>query len=298
MTTSHDIGTGRISATVKDDGAELTSLRDAADFEYLWQAGPEWPRHAPVLFPIVGRLKDDTLLHEGRPYRMTQHGFARDSRFTWMERTPRSATLRLTDSDATRASYPFPFILDLTYAAEDATLSVTARVANPGNAVLPCGVGAHPAFRWPLSADVPQEAYRLEFETAETGRGRSVEGGLLAGEIALPFEGRTMPLSPALFANDALVIPDVASRSVRFSAQAEAAAGGEPAPAPALAVSWDGYKDLGLWSKPTGAPFLCIEPWFGMASPVGWAGEFADKPGILRLPPGESRAFAWHVTLS
>ena len=229
---------------------------------------------------------------------MTQHGFARDSRFAWMERTPRSATLRLTDSEATRASYPFPFILDMTYAAVDATLSVTARVTNPGDAVLPCGVGAHPAFRWPLSPEVPQEAYRLEFETAETGRGRSVEGGLLGREIALPFEGRTMPLSPALFADDALVIPDVASRGVRFSAEAEAgaAAGGEPARA--LAVSWDGYKDLGLWSKPTGAPFLCIEPWFGMASPLGWAGEFADKPGILRLPPGESRAFTWHVTLS
>ena len=90
-----------------------------------------------------------------------------------------------------------------------------------------------------------------------------------------------LPLAPGLFANDALVIPDVASRSVRFIARDEAGRTLRE-----LTVSWEGYKDLGIWSKPTGAPFLCIEPWFGMASPLGWQGEFAEKPGILPLEPG------------
>ncbi|MFJ5368312.1 aldose 1-epimerase family protein, partial [Bosea sp. CER48] len=114
---------------------------------------------------------------------------------------------------------------------------------------------------------------------------------LLGPEIPLPFHGTELPLAEALFVDDAIVIPHVANRSVRFSAFD--AAGREVR---ALTVSWEGYKDLGIWSKPTGAPFLCIEPWFSMASPIGWQDEFAQKPGILKLAPGESRDFVWRAT--
>lgn len=293
MSDRHTIGTAAISATIKQEGAELTSLRDAAGEELLWQAGPEWPRQSPVLFPVVGRLAGDTLRHQGREYRVTQHGFARDSLFEWVERTPTRTVLRLAESDATRAVYPFAFLLEMIYAVEGETLSVTGRVSNPGNVVLPCGIGAHPAFRWPLAAGVAQEAHVLEFDTPETGPALAVEGGLLGEEEPLPFDGRVLPLSPALFAQDALVMPGVASRSVRF-----VAAGEDGVPARVLTVAWEGYKDLGVWSKPGGAPFLCIEPWFSMASPVGWDGEIADKPGILLLPPGESRDFTWTVRSS
>jgi len=294
MSDRHTIGTAAISATIKPEGAELTSLRDSAGEELLWQAGPEWPRHSPVLFPVVGRLAGDTLRHQGQEYRVTQHGFARDSLFAWTERSATRAVLRLVDSAETRAMYPFPFLLEMIYAVEGETLSVTARVTNPGDAVLPCGVGAHPAFRWPLAAGVAKEAHVLEFDTQETGPALAVEGGLLGEEEKLPFDGRVLPLSPALFAQDALVMPGVASRSVRF-----VAAGEDGVPARVLTVAWEGYKDLGIWSKPGGgAPFLCIEPWFSMASPVGWDGEIADKPGVLLLPPGESRDFTWTVRSS
>jgi galactose mutarotase-like enzyme len=293
MSDRHTIGTAGISATIKPEGAELTSLRDAAGEELLWQAGPEWPRHAPVLFPVVGRLAGDTLRHEGQDYRVTQHGFARDSVFEWVERTPTRAVLRLADSAETQAIYPFRFILEMIYAVDGETLSVTTRVTNPGEAVLPCGVGAHPAFRWPLAAGVAKEAHLLEFDTLETGPALVVEGALLGAEKPLPFDGRVLPLSPDLFAQDALVMPGVSSRSVRF-----VAAGEDGVPARVLTVSWEGYKDLGIWSKPSGAPFLCIEPWFSMASPVGWDGDIADKPGILLLPPGESRDFIWRASSS
>jgi galactose mutarotase-like enzyme len=292
MSDRHSIGTAGIAATIKPEGAELCSLRGGEGEELLWQAGPEWPRHAPVLFPVVGRLAGDRLRHQGRDHRVTQHGFARDSLFTWVERDAHRAMLRLQDSPETRAAYPFAFRLEMIYAVEGATLSVTTRVGNPGDVVLPCGVGAHPAFRWPLAAGVPQEAHLLEFDTQETGPALAVEGALLGAEKPLPFDGRVLPLSPALFAQDALVMPGVASRAVRFVAP-----GAEGEVAKVLTVSWDGYKDLGIWSKPGGAPFLCIEPWFGMASPVGWDGEITDKPGILLLPPGESRDFTWRVTV-
>ncbi len=288
MTDRHSIGTEGLTATIKPEGAELTSLRDAASAEWLWQAGPEWPRHAPVLFPVVGRLAGDTLRHEGKTYHVTQHGFARDSLFQWVERGPSRAVLRLTESEATLALYPFRFILEMIYAVEGNTLSVTTRVTNPGREVLPCGVGAHPAFRWPLAEGVAKDAHVVEFSDLETGPALAVEGALLGAEKPLPFDGRTLPLSEDLFAQDALVMPGVASHSVTFSAPGSRA----------LAVSWEGYKDLGIWSKPGGAPFLCIEPWFSMASPADWDGEFRDKPGILLLPPGESRDFVWRATPS
>lgn len=291
MNERHVIRSAGLSATISAQGAELVSLAGEAG-EVLWHGGPEWPRHAPVLFPTVGRLTDDTLIHRGRDYRLTQHGFARDSLFSWSERSESRTVLRLADSEATRAAYPFRFLLELIYEVEEDTLSAMTRVSNPGDEVLPCGVGAHPAFRWPLVEGVAQENHILVFEAPEPGPGLAVEGGLLGAPSPLPVQGRELRLSPGLFANDALVIPDVASRSVRFAAH-----DGSDAPARTLTVSWEGYKDLGIWSKPSGAPFLCIEPWYGMASPVGWQGEFRDKPGILLLEPGASREFVWRVRI-
>ncbi|MGO4407178.1 aldose 1-epimerase family protein [Bosea sp. RAF48] len=290
MTDTYEIASGRLRATIRAEGSELIALSDA-NGPLLWHGGPEWPRHAPVLFPIVGRLTDDTLIHEGRSYHLTQHGFARDSLFRWIERAPQRAVLELRESTDTLARYPFRFVLQMIYEFAGDTLSVTTRVVNPAETTLICGAGAHPAFLWPLAEGVAKEDHRLSFLQAEPGPGLSVEGGLLGAPIPLPFEGTELALAEALFANDAIVIPDVANHSVRFAALD--AAGREVR---ALTVSWEGYKDLGIWSKPTGAPFLCIEPWFSMASPVGWQGEFAEKPGILTLAPGESRDFVWHAT--
>ena len=111
MSDSHTLRGDGIAATILGQGAELSSLRNAGGRELLWQAGPQWPRHAPILFPIVGRLKNDTLRHNGKTYPMTQHGFARDRRFAWIEQGPRSCKLALSDDAETRARYPFAFRL-------------------------------------------------------------------------------------------------------------------------------------------------------------------------------------------
>lgn len=286
------IGTEGASAEIAVAGAELVSLKDAAGGELLWQGGPEWTRQAPVLFPIVGRLAGDALRHEGETFRVTQHGFARDQVFAVVERTQTRAVLRLDDTATTRALFPFGFTLDMIYEVEGRSLSVTARVTNSGSAVLPCGIGAHPGFRWPLVDGIAKDDHVIEFDAAETGEALSVEGGLLGPGRPLPFDGHVLPLSEALFANDALVMPGVASRSVRYVAKA--ADGSE---AHVLAFSWEGYKDLGIWSSPRGAPFVCIEPWYSMASPIGWDGDFTDKPGLLHLQPGESRDMIWRVAI-
>ncbi|WP_420102273.1 aldose 1-epimerase family protein [Bosea sp. (in: a-proteobacteria)] len=291
MSDTHEIASARLSATIRAQGGELIGLSNA-DGPALWHGGPEWPRHAPVLFPIVGRLTDDTLIHEGRSYRLTQHGFARDSLFAWVERTESRAVLELRESETTLALFPFRFLLRMTYAVEDATLSVITRVENPGDEPLTCGVGAHPAFRWPLAEGAAKEGHALLFPRPEPGPGRAVESGLLGAKIPLPFDGEELTLAESLFANDAIVIPDAANSAVRFSAR-----DGSGREIRAMTVAWEGYKDLGIWSKPTGAPFLCIEPWYGMASEAGWQGEFRDKPWLMTLAPGEGRDLVWRVTL-
>ncbi|WP_428394050.1 aldose 1-epimerase family protein [Lichenicoccus sp.] len=283
---THRIGEA-LTATISAHGAELHSIRTAAGAELLWQAGPAWPRHAPVLFPIVGRLAEDTLIHEGVPTRMTQHGFARDRRFDFVSRERDACRLRLDDDAQSRAIYPFAFELEIDYRIEGPTLTVGYTVSNPSTTLLPASLGAHPAFLWPLTAGLPRQAHAIIFEQPEPAPVRRVEDGLLRPDTEpSPIRGRTLALDDALFTNDALILEAPASRSLRYGV-----AGG-----PGLRIAWSGFHQLGLWSKP-GAGFLCIEPWSGLASPRGFAGEFRDKPHLMRIPPGASRHSSWSVTV-
>jgi galactose mutarotase-like enzyme len=287
MVEEHLFGTDEVRACVLAQGAELCRLQDGMGTDYLWDAGAAWPRHAPVLFPIIGRLKDDTLWHEGRAYRVTQHGFARDRRFTWVERTETGCVLALDDDAATRALYPFPFRFQIRYDIVGATLTATYLLTNTGSGPLPASMGAHPAFRWPLAPGIAKEDYTLTFDAADAQPIRSVSGGLLT-EVRRPspLQGQTLPLSEALFAEDALIWEHVQSRQVRFAAPR----------GPALTVAWDGFPQLGVWMR-QGSDFLCIEPWAGLASPATFDGPFMDKPFAFRVAPGEARAARYSVTL-
>jgi galactose mutarotase-like enzyme len=286
--TFHEFGTAGLTARVLAKGAELCQLRDHTGRDYVWSAGPAWPRHAPNLFPIVGRLPDDTLTHEGRAYRVTQHGFARDMGFAWVERSATGCTLALTDTAETREKYPFAFRFLLGYAAEGNTLRITFAVENPGETTLPASMGAHPAFCWPLVPGTPKEQYALEFDQAEPDPLRMVAGGLLVPEPRpTPIVGKTLALTDAIFAQDALILPAPRSRSLRYGA----------ADGPALTIAWDGWEQLGIWSKP-GAEFVCVEPWCGMATPVGFAGEFSEKPWLMLIPPGGRREATMSVSIA
>jgi galactose mutarotase-like enzyme len=277
-----------ISATIVGQGAELVSLRNADGLEFLWQAGPEWRRHSPVLFPIVGRLKGDQLRHNGQVYPLTQHGFARDKPFVWARTSPRSCTLVLTDDADTRARYPFAFRLAVTYTVEGVMLDISFEVSNTGDETLPASVGAHPAFNWPLQPGLAKTDYSLTFAQYEPAPIRRLKDGLvLAAPQPTPIDGRTLALSERLFDADAVILDRPASASVRYTA----------GQGPAIEVSWQGFKELGVWSKPGGAPFLCIEPWHGLASPVDFDGEFADKPGVMLIAPGEKRSLSYQIRL-
>lgn len=280
------IRSDRISATIKADGAELCSLKNADGLELVWQAGPQWPRHAPVLFPIVGRLKNDRLRHCGKAYPMTQHGFARDHRFICAQHEPTFCRFVLVDDPETLSRYPFPFRLEITYTAKGSDLEVALQITNTGDETMPASIGAHPAFNWPLLPDLTKEDYRLTFSDNEIAPVRRLKDGLMrATPEPTPIQGKTLALSEKLFDDDAIILDKVASRSVRYAADR----------GPAIDMAWDGFPELGIWSKPGGAPFLCIEPWHGYASPAGFDGEFAQKPGVMHIAPAETRGLSYRI---
>lgn len=281
------ITSGDLTARIGPLGAELLSLTDASGAEWMTDADPAfWAGHAPLLFPIVGRLNGDVLRVAGREYLMLQHGFARKSVWDVVGAAADAVTFRLCDSPETRAQYPFAFDLAVLYLVEGSTLSTTVRVANPGDEPLPFSFGFHPAFAWPLPGGGDKAGHAIRFDQPEPQAIRRLgEGGLLATSEATPVDGGTLPLDPALFTADALIWDRLASRRVEYRSPS----------GPWLDVAFD-LPQLGIWQKP-GANFICIEPWAGHADPAGFAGEFADKPGSMALSPGEERSFRMDVTV-
>lgn len=291
---SHDTGTVRIAspqltAEVALEGAELVRLRDEAGRDLLWDGDPAfWTGRSPILFPIVGRLKEDRLTVDGVAHAMRQHGIARRARFTLVEQEEAACRLRLAADAATREAFPYDFTLDLAYRIAGATLDITGTVHNPGAEPMPVSFGFHPAFRWPLPYGAPARDHAITFSDDEPGPLATLADGLLSGETRpSPVRGRTLALTPHLFDADALVFLAPVSRSVDYG----------PAGGRKLHIGFDGMPQLGIWSKP-GAPFVCIEPWHGYASPAGFDGDLAHKPGMTPVAPGESRSFGMQVSLT
>lgn len=276
-----------IKAEIAMLGAELVGLADGSGRDYLWSGDPQWwSGRAPLLFPMVGRAFGDQIKVEGLHYPLPQHGFARRSRFSAVESTLSRCVLRLNDSEQTRAAYPFAFRLDLAYEVQDATLRVTATVSNPGNVPLPCSFGFHPAFRWPLPGATG--THEVAFEYEETAPIRRLAKGLIEAQTyPNPFVTGKLAPDAALFEHDALVFDQLKSRRATFG----------PAGGPTITVAFPDMPNFGLWSKP-GAPFICLEPWQGFASPADFDGEFAERPGVVCIAPGGERAFGMAISIA
>lgn len=279
---------GELSADVALLGAELVRLDDAVGRALLWNGDATWwAGRAPLLFPIVGGLADDTLRHRGRAYTLPRHGFARRSVFTLVERGTAHVTLRLEDTEATRAVWPFAFRLDVTHRLAGARLETVAEVTNRADEEMPCAFGFHPAFRWPLPGAGGRSTHTVRFEHPETAPVRRLDGRGLIDPTPRPSPVATdiLALDDQLFSEDALIFDRPASRRLGYGT-AEIG----------LDIAFPDMPHLAFWSKP-GAPFLCVEPWQGHADPADFKGELADKPGMVRLTPGESRRFAMTVEL-
>ena len=283
-----EIRSADLSAAISRDGAELQWLRDFHGRDLLWSGDPAfWTGRAPILFPIVGALAHDEFRLDGKAYRLPRHGFARHSRFAPAEHGDSAVTFRLTDSPPTHAVYPFPFVLEVRFGIEDATLSITATLSNPGDGPLPASFGFHPALRWPLPYGGARPDHVVRFDRPEPEPIRRVDtaGLLLPEAFPTPVDGNILHLRDDLFTTDALIFDRPASRSLWYGAP----------DTPGVRVDFAGMPELGIWMKP-GAGYLCIEPWQGHADPQGFVGELRDKPGVVEIAPGQSRIFAIAIT--
>lgn len=263
---------GILTASINTAGAELNSLQRNGK-EYLWSGNPEfWGKHSPVLFPIVGTLKNNTYKYNGIEYNLSRHGFARDNVFSITEQSEESITFRLGSDDSTSKVYPFRFSLEIKYSLKDTTLFIDYRVINNGIEPMPFSLGAHPAFA--LYSDF--ESYSLEFDDNDALTSYRLKNDLLSEEtITIPLTEKSLPLNYELFANDALVIKGVKSKSVTIREKES----------PVLRLNFQDFPDLGLWTKP-GAPFICIEPWHGYSDTPDNDGTIINKEGIIVLVSG------------
>jgi galactose mutarotase-like enzyme len=266
-----------LTVQINEQGAELCSIKGADGFEYLWQADPAvWARHAPVLFPIVGKLRNGSYELNGKTYELSPHGFARDISFELITESKTLLVFQLLPTDQTLKSYPFKFALNIIYQLNGNSLEIGYEVQNNGTDVMPFSIGAHPGFTLPGPID---ECF-LEFEKAETLSTRLLgPAGLISEETAPVLENASrLPLSKTLFDRDALIFMDAKSEKITLGAKNSSRQ---------LTVEFPGFPQLGIWSKP-GAPFVCIEPWYGYADTEQPYGDITNKPGILLLPAGET----------
>jgi galactose mutarotase-like enzyme len=270
-----------LKLTIQSKGAELSSIVNKKnDKEYLWQADPKyWNRHAPVLFPIVGKLKKETYNFEHKDYQMSQHGFARDLDFKLVNDSKELLTFRLEESEETLKKYPFRFRFDITYELKGSAVEVSYQINGNNNKEIYFSVGAHPAFLCPIHKAETFEDYYLEFSELETADRHLLTDSLFNGKTETVLNNaKRLPLSYPLFENDAIVFSDLKSNEISLkSTKSENG----------VKVSFEGFPYMGIWTKEPCAPFLCIEPWCGLADNQNASGLLSEKEGIVKLSPHE-----------
>jgi galactose mutarotase-like enzyme len=278
-----------LAAAVDPLGAQLSRLRDGKGRDLLWDGDPAiWKGRAPLLFPIVGALAGGSYRVDSNTYRLPRHGFARDRRFEVVRSTRATAELELTADQESLRMYPFRFALQVRFELDATTLVLRTRIRNTGDRPMPASFGYHPGLRWPLPFGRERSRHAIEFDLDEPApmRRLDAEGLLTPVPHATPISNRRLVLDDSLFRDDVMIFDQIRSRSVTYGAD-----GG-----PRLRLSYPDARYLGIWTKP-GAPFVCIEPWHGVADPEGFDGDFTAKPGIFVVLPDEDFITEMSLTL-
>ena len=278
-----------LKVEIVEKGAELKRVNHKqTGLEYMWNGDPAfWGKTSPILFPIVGTLKNDKYLYNGNSYALTRHGFARDSIFQVEEQKKEQVIFLLRSTHTSHENYPFDFELRVKYNLVEDILEVTYDVRNVGNDPLYFSIGGHPAFKVPLTAATKYEDYFLQFNEQE-GLARwpiSAQGLIQEEPIPLLTNSSVLKLTRALFKEDALVFKGLQSNRISIKSSLHNHG---------LDFYFEGFPYLGLWAAP-GADFVCIEPWCGIADFVSHDQQLISKEGIQRIISQELWHRIWKV---
>lgn len=277
------------TAAIDTIGAQLISLKDPTGKEYIWQRDPKfWARCSPLLFPIVGNLRNDEIIIEGQLCHITKHGFCRDMDFTVTEQSDSSVTMEILDNEDTRAIYPYSFRLSMTYTLTEGKLDITYRVYNRDSKAIHYCIGAHPGFNCPMEAGTSFDDYVLEFEAEETASSMTYDLTHScfdpANRVPRLDHSRRLPICRELFKDDAVYFDDLKSRKVSLLHK-DSGHG--------IEVAFPGFETVAFWTPyPTEAPFVCIEPWNGSGVYADEDLEFIHKNHIQTLEEGGSREYS------
>lgn len=278
------INSNKYSASIKSEGAELFEFKKD-NINYIWIIDENyWDKTSPVLFPIVGRLKNDSYTLNGKEYNLPRHGFARNFKFEVVEKFENSVVFSLNENEETLKVFPFEFELQIKYALENNKLTISYKVINHSNEKMPFNIGAHPAFSIPSNF----EEYSLLFEREEVLESHHLENELFNGKsIQINSEKEKISLNYSLFEKDALVFKHIKSNEISVLKSNN----------PYIKVNFEGFPFLGIWTKPN-APFICIEPWTGHADMYNATGNIFEKESIQTLEPKETFKCSFRIEIA
>ena len=273
----------RFTLAVKEMGAELNSLKSkATGIEYIWNGITDiWYGQSPILFPIIGRLLDDKYTLNGKEYSMDKHGIVRKRPFTLVEKTEDSLTFVQTDDDESITKYPYKFELKVKFQLTEKGLKVTHTVKNNNDSVMYYSFGAHPAFNCQIgdylefNKDTSLETERIDHESI-----------LIDEKFPVEMDGNKVVLTKDLFGDDALILSSFDSDSISIKSNSHD-----------RIIKFDFDSPfLGIWAKPN-APYVCLEPWWGVNDSYNKVSDFSEKRGIMALEPNSSKEFTWEVSI-
>ena len=279
------ISNSELSVAINHKGAELISLKKIdSNEEYIWEGSPNyWGKHSPILFPIVGTLKNNSYSYKNCTYQLSRHGFARDIDFDLINHNENEVIFSLSSNEVTKERFPFEFELRIIYTLHNSELTVSYQVINKDSDTMPFSIGGHPAFA--LHEKI--ENYSLQFEPDENLISYQLENDLLSEKTqTIQLIKNRLPLTYSLFENDALIFKKLKSKQIQILKMGK----------PILNFKFNDFPNFGIWTK-MNAPFICLEPWVGYSDVLNSTGNILEKEGIQMLESNSSKEFNFSIEI-
>lgn len=281
-----------LTVEIEDVGAQLASITAKDGTQYLWQGDPDiWPRRAPLLFPILGRLKDSQYTLGEEVYTIPTHGFCRDALFAVEQHSETSVSFRLTDSEETRKVYPFSFVLTVTYTLEENRLIKAHKVENHSQQTMYYELGGHDGFRAPLAEGEKMSDYAVRIPGLEAIQPYAMneELMLIPKNVIVPLHDGRIALKPSVYGQDTVILDQFPqSKAVLVDGQDR----------PRVTMEFGDFSYLGIWTmdKDFDTNYVCIEPWTTLPDGTFVGRGLKDKAGIRALEPGQSETLTYTTT--